>query len=259
MKRERLDKLLTQAQSRLANGMVRLMKRYRRYGKEAPKVLLETVLSGKKFSNKHPRGSELVSMPGSARVNADLPDGDESEYSEESNYVHADQYARDFFEEEDADTYTWDSATGERKPKKHVESFVEMLSDAEFFTVTQALGLVQLDKTDDTDRLAAIENARNAIEKWFTSRPEHNHNLKSCLEKTHLPSKLGEVSQSLDEAEKKSKMKKQTEKILASIAASIAERFAKFPGIKKKVIDEIKTGGLGSNLKVLTEGASSVP
>lgn len=87
MKGERLDKLLTQAQSRLASGKVRLMRRFRRGGKAAPRVLLETLLTGKPFAKKS--GTGIVSQA-SARVNADLADGGESEYSEESTYMHAD-------------------------------------------------------------------------------------------------------------------------------------------------------------------------
>ena len=68
-------------------------------------------------------------------VNADLQsDGAASEYSDESAYMHADTYFRDFYDDED--TYTFDEATGEKIKKKHAENFIEMLTDNEFFTVT---------------------------------------------------------------------------------------------------------------------------
>lgn len=77
-----------------------------------------------------------------------------------------------------------------------------MLTDTEFFTVTQALGIVRLDADDDTDRLAAVENARKAVENWFQSRPEHGTNLSVVLDKNITSTKLGEVSKSIDLSEK---------------------------------------------------------
>ena len=100
--------------------------------------------------------------------------------------MNADRYAKDFCGEDD-DTYTWDSATGERTAKKHTENFVEMLTDTEFFTISQALGWSRLEADDkETSRLEAVENARAAIEKWFSSRPEHRTNLRTTLENAHI-------------------------------------------------------------------------